>query len=274
VTIEDPAYRPRTKNRQFGIMLALAVVGGLTLGLGLLVLLGVEIVRRPKAARLARRMEDAARRLATGEVSEPARELDDVARHARFLPALHTAALFHRAVAFLREGEFARSAALFEIVHSVGWLESRRRNLVGHTAAMRAECEALRGDVTNARVWLEKARSAVRPAKKGVLVLPEVLIALRDGRHEEAAGIVAMRSSEAEAANDASSMRALRVLAGYALARSVIPPTPQTVTAMIAAARPFRRGELDYLAVAWPDLEEFLVAHGFIEPKVMSPLAL
>jgi tetratricopeptide (TPR) repeat protein len=139
---------------------------------------------------------------------------------------------------------------------------------------IRAEVYAIVGDLELAEKVYDQAASRISPARRGQLALANLLIHLRRGAFKH---VVEMPDEEwycAEGAFGQASMKRLRVLRAFAM--NNLPPTPQTreqIQSYLAGVRPFRRGEFDYLAAKWPELNAFIVEAGLSGDNPAPPVS-
>jgi hypothetical protein len=86
--------------------------------------------------------------------------------------------------------------------------------------------------------------------------VPEVIVACREGRFAEAVQRIDERRRQIDgslAGNDLRILRILRAMRAFALAQDATGSTPQQNLAL-SLARPTFPGELDCLAMRWPEL--------------------
>jgi len=265
-SLEDAAYTIRAKSTHVAFILLGVLVGGtlgaISAGIAVLPLLAFVFWSRRRATRYVVQLNEASQALMAGEVDAPARVYDSVMSGVKGRPGLHSVAVLNRACCFQRSGEHERAARLLAHVHESGWLESEA-TLSGHAASVAASCEGLRGALETARDWLAIAKQKVAPSKAGLLVFPELILAARTEDYAGAMNIADTRWSEAETVGGAAGMRSLRVIAAFARSKSGRLSESEIET-QLAAVRPFRPGELDYLAVSWPELRTFMQKHDLL----------
>jgi tetratricopeptide (TPR) repeat protein len=119
---------------------------------------------------------------------------------------------------------------------------------------------ALRGDVELAEDWLREAQRRDR----GLIVpghaylLPQLAIELRTGAASAILGQLADRWAELESTMKGESLRPLRVLRAFGVARAGGVRESGAAAPLLAALKPVRPDELAYLGVAWPELDQFI----------------
>jgi hypothetical protein len=204
--------------------------------------------------------------------------------------------LLQQGLAKMNEGDLEGATALFQKVGRRGWPlaasafaligiarlraggprqaldafgTAYRRSRLGlrvvrvQAAQWMALCHALLGDLEAASQWIAEARRTPREKVYGLRVdeIAEAIALLRRGDAAGAERLLSERWSEIERSTDAVLFRGVRLVRALAAERAGAGGTE----ALLGGARPFRRGEYLWLAVAWPEMAEFLEANGFAE---------
>jgi hypothetical protein len=239
---------------------------------GILVLYTLEILFR--WWRAARRWSDVERRsralMNVGELFEAGRTLDDFCRQARAWRLYHAMAVLLRAEVFMRENRGDRAYGLLAAVQNSHFFES------GKHGRRKADLQNLlafsflaRNDVDAAEQWLALAHNSAPPEQSALLLPLQMAIAIRRNRHS-----VVLRDAEAEWPQAQSvldphmlgALAALCAMASRRLDATVDPAREDKIARWLSLAQQSRT-PLDWLAVGWPDMKEFLRVHGLISAR-------
>ena len=123
---------------------------------------------------------------------------------------------------------------------------------------------ALRGDLDAATRWLDDARRRLARADElrlvhaATLSLAEAIVLCRAKRRDEAARLLERDWSKLEAALPAATMRRAWLVRALCASGD---PMRGSVEPALTILRAGRRGDLDWMAGRWPELETFLVAY-------------
>jgi tetratricopeptide (TPR) repeat protein len=169
----------------------------------------------------------------------------------------------HRAVAIyglglteLYRGALERAAQLLEAVDRSGALRGLgviHQPIQGQIAT----CHALLGRIDAARAALGEAATRSKGEATSFSVLPEALVACREGQPARALEVLATRWREVEIAG-ASMTKFARLVHAFAL-NAVDPAGNRDATReAVAGAKPIAPGELQPLLASWPEMEAFL----------------
>ena len=204
--------------------------------------------------------------LAAGEAAEALMAFEQAARLSReVLPLWHALSVHNVGVALLRAGEPERAVALIEVAWASGAMDAlmlrRQRDSL---QAMRAVAYAVAGQLEEAEQALLSAqlhRSKVHP---GRVMLAEGLVA---ARQESALAVTELGAQWEQAERDLSPIqrRALRLLLAFMVHRSGGPEA--AITQWLGGLQPMPAGCLDYLAVRWPELHEFMQARSLLRQQ-------
>lgn len=219
---------------------------------------GIIASERLHARSLNARLKAIAGTLARG--SEPfvvSRALEAVVADARPYPGFHSVALLFLGIARARGGDVDGALDLLYVVQRAGWLDGRPVWLAWLLPWL-SQLHCARGEVDLAAQWLTVARAALPPSRHGVLASPEALLALRQGRYEEAiAGIEAcLRAGDAAEATRAH----FAFLRAYACARAGR-PLPDDEVREAVAARVAATGRALPVEKWWPEVAAFVEKH-------------
>ena len=183
-------------------------------------------------------------------------------------PSLHPISVHNLADTLLHRGQLERALSLGAAVATYRGL--LRSPLVAASApSLVATCYALLGDLDSAKAWLPEARDAARLVACENALVPEVIVACREGRFAEAIGRIEERRRQIDGSLAGHDLRTLRVLLAFALSQTENASEAALAEAR-ALARPSFAGELDYLATRWPELKPFLDA---LPPALPSRVA-
>jgi hypothetical protein len=121
------------------------------------------------------------------------------------------------------------------------------------------------GDVDAGEKWLAAARKIGKhPAlshMKGDMLAEASLLARR-GQYAAANALLAQHWRAIEETVPAALMRGTRLMRAFVVERSG--GSADEVDQLCAGCRPFEKGEYDSLAIAWPEVQSFLAARGFV----------
>ena len=216
------------------------------------------VVTRRKAVGSFARNEDAVAHLRAGRAAEAAALWDELCEATRHAPLLHTLYVYNLGVATLHRGDPDRGAALMTAAKDAGWIRS------GALAHLRprietglALCHAVLGDLDAARRHSDAARALAGDARRALTLLADTMIAARSGTLAEPPTGDALH--DAESALMPSHIRGVRLLHAFARDRGDGPHRTAEHAALDLDIRP---GELDFLAVRWPELRAFMTARG------------
>ncbi len=238
----------------------LAVLAAFTLSIA-----GLLVFYRRRAMKLAIENNEGIALLNSGRLDEAITLYGSLYSRAGNMHSLRALFVTNLGIAYLRRGEADRALEHFDIARKSGWV-ARQKLLPNQTVLLMSTATAqfARGDIAAAKETLAEAQRGCPPARRGMLLAIETLVATREGEFAQAAEHAGMRWSEAEALLPATSMRLLRVLRAFALVNAGLGETAtREASDLLIGARPSRLGEFDYIAQNWPAFRAFLVEHGF-----------
>jgi hypothetical protein len=276
----EPEYRPmgrmawygRTFPALFITGIGVAVLGAwvspIVAWVGVLGLLGWSFSRRRAMHGHLRDNDDGVALLVSGELTAAAQIFDKLCTRSRGTPALHSLFVYNRAVTHLEAGELDRAVALLSAVLHAGWIGPKGVLAVHYPSVLGrlAIAEALRGRLQQADGWRARAHAATSAAKRGTLLLLDTVVESRLGNFKRVVEIVEDGWSRSENMLNAKQLRTLRLLQGFALERLAgsdyrAVSREGDLRRAVEAVRDGRRGEFDFLAVAWEELQSFLQRH-------------
>jgi tetratricopeptide (TPR) repeat protein len=227
-------------------------------------LIGVFLFYRRKALALARENNEGLALLGANRLDEAAALYERLAARAGNMHSLRALFLTNLGVVLLRKGETDRALGYLTTAHESGWLE-KQKLFPNHAALLNALAlgHQLKGDAATARDFLARAQRSVAPARRGMLLLTESVIAARAGDFAGVRTLTDANWTSAEGSLLAPQLRALRLVRAFALTQLASGGDEAEVTTLVAGARPMPAGEIDYLAAEWPAFRAFLAQHGF-----------
>ncbi|PRQ06587.1 hypothetical protein [Enhygromyxa salina] len=189
-----------------------------------------------------------------------------------------------RGVLALRLGQVHEARARLLAVEATGWLGTFRisRQANGEGYASLSICGSVLGEVDEARAWLERGREVLDPAREHAITphkddeldssslsveLAEATLLAREDHHQQ---LFALLQRLGRGKGDLLG-RALHLLQAYTLHRlsegedeyrGVFSSMP--IQPLLAE---LRRGELDFMAVHWPELHAFMQARRLLGPE-------
>ncbi|HEX8793505.1 MAG TPA: hypothetical protein VF765_21330 [Polyangiaceae bacterium] len=219
---------------------------------------GVIVVERLHARSLNARLKVIAGTLARdGEPFVVSRALEALVADARPYPGFHSVALLFLGIARARGGDLDGALALLYVVQNGGWLR-QRAVWQAWLLPWLSQLHAARGEMDLAHQWLDVGRAGLPADKREVLYAPEALLAMREGRHDEA---IALIESYVGAAKPSDAVRGhfafLRAYACECAGR----PLPEEEVREILAARAATEGRALPVEKWWPELAAFVEKH-------------
>jgi hypothetical protein len=228
---------------------------------------GVIIVSRLHARALNARLKALAGTLARdGDPFVAARSLEALVADARAYPGFHCVALLFLGIARARGGDADGALELLYTVNRAGWL-THRTVWMAWLLPWLARLHVARGEVDLAEQWLGVARRRLPEGKRDALIEPEALIALRQGKNEEAIALI--DGYVTDTATDASDpvrdhFALLRAFACDRAGRAL----PEEEVRTLVAARVASPGRALPLEKWWADFAAFVERHA---PKPSTP---
>ncbi len=164
----------------------------------------------------------------------------------------------------MRQGRLEEAHAVLSDNDATHERQLKRLLLHGTSSVDLSLYSALLGKIDEAESWFgiteRRAAVAANPSLPAMRVFARAVLDCRKERYEDAARLLDERWAECEAALTGSDLRPLRVVRAFALAAAG-PRSAGVAESMLASSKPVYEGEYDYLGVAWPAMETFLVSH-------------
>lgn len=274
-----PAERTLSRAGWYARALPVAVVLGASAGIAavhvsplvmwavLAGVLGWTLTRRRRVIAMLRDHDDAVHLVAVGEIERARSTFAELVARARTMPALHALFSLGLAGTELDAGEPSIALERLEAVRDSGWIGPRGM-LGGQRPVLHARLAlayAHRGDVDTALAELERAHALLPVARRGSLLLADVVVLLRAGRPRDARARVVEDLSRARQLLAASKVGCVRVLAAWAERLEERPdyraPAATPDLSALLEDEP-TRAALRRLARSWSPLQDFLGAHG------------
>jgi hypothetical protein len=240
----------------------------------------IAINERRRVEHGVRVYDDAREHMRSGNIVAAAEAVDEVLL--RSGSSLRYAAVYVRlallrGVLALRLGQVEQARMRLLAVEATGWLGSFRisRQATGEGYASLSICGSVLGEVDDARAWLERGREVLDPARQHAITphkddeldsssvsieLAEATLLAREDHHQQ---LFALLQRLGRSKGDLLG-RALHLLQAYTLHRlsegedeyrGVFSSMP--IEPLLAE---LHRGELDFMAVHWPELRAFMQA--------------
>jgi hypothetical protein len=141
-----------------------------------------------------------------------------------------------------------------------------QKTLLPHTTVQLATSYALLGEIDAAKGWIDKT-PATAPRRYAMpvaqLAFARAVIDCRSNRCAEAARTLDDAWPEIERTLKAHQVRPYGILRAFARANGDVRDA-DVVEGELALARPAFAGEHAYLGTAWPEMQQFLTAHGLV----------
>jgi hypothetical protein len=201
-----------------------------------------------------------------------ARKLDEAAAAFELLAKrapnklLHGLAVYNVAAVALRKGDLERALSVLGAL----W-QAKVHTMVG-AHQLREQVPLLismaytqLGDVDAGERWLAAARKLGKhPALSHMKndVIAEASLLARRADYRKASALLAEHWRAIEETTPAALMRSTRLMRAFVVERSG--GSPDEVDQLCAGCKPFEKGEYDSLAIAWPEVQSFLAARGFV----------
>jgi hypothetical protein len=239
--------------------LAAAVGGGIVVMFVALVIRNVRQIRR-----FTRDNNEAVAMLARGELQRAYDVFWRWAERAR-VPYASALARHNVACTLVRQGKLQHAIDVYTHNEQLFGRALISAALHPTSAADLALAHALAGNVAEAETWLaradERAEQPRQPAFPIIRVYARAVIDCRSGRAADAARELDNRWGELEVVLTGSNVRPIRVVRAFAHA-AIGPRNAGVVEQVLTGMRPAYAGEFRYLGVAWPEMHQFLEAHG------------
>lgn len=263
--------------RAVGVVLAAEALAGVAWALsasawlGFGVLFGIVFAwsfRRRSDLHVALTNNERARELLDiGEVEQAEALLDAVLANRRTPVNIRPFAAYYRALAAMRRGDYPEARSRLEGVIDSGWLANRRalQNLAPAIYAAATLAAVLDGDLEAADEWRAAGRRCPANLERHWFVADGFALARRE-RWEELLRMLDRRWDAIEGTVSGAGIRQLQLLQALAISRLHEREdnyrglhSGDEVRALIHGIRP---GRFRHLATKWPELAEFMQAHG------------
>ncbi|MGA9521152.1 MAG: hypothetical protein WBV82_06795 [Myxococcaceae bacterium] len=218
-----------------------------------------------RANRSAAAYNRAISEMSSGKDSDALRQFEMAAR--RSDGAQHAIGLFYMGACHLNLGDVHRALELFAAAERSG--KSRAIPYAHETLPnLIATCYALRGETAIARRWLAEGRRRVGARTSPLALLPEAVVACREGRPDEAVKATTERMAEVEGgmARYARLVRLVRAFSLHAADNGSEPEVLET----IAGLKPVRESEVALLSGSWPEMQAFIERRRLSETKAAA----
>lgn len=226
------------------LLLSIGVVGG-TIGL------------RRGASKANETNQRAINLLNAGEVDEAGAIFERLAQKRR-LSHGHVVFVYNCAVAALLQGRHQRALSIFNAVEQSGRMRKRfLRNLEPNLYIEMGCCLALTGNLDEARKYLRRASHLLRPPEDGRLLFLEAVLAVRSGDCAAAAARIDEQWRRAEGSLRGPTIRTLRLVHAFALAKLGQQDT-QKFRTLVAGAQPATQVDFHWSTVSWPEFDTFV----------------
>lgn len=223
------------------------------------------MARLPQLRRLT---QQGLEHLNAGEAAEALMLFEQASRLSQgLLPMGHAMAVHNVGVALLRAGEPERAVALIEQVWAAGAMDAwQLRPSRDVLYAARSVAHAVAGQLDEAEQALMTAQTYRSKRHPGRLLFAEALVAARQAV-APAGDELAAQWEQAERDLTPIQRRGMRLLLAFLVHRSQGPET--TISLWLGGLLPMPAGALDYLAVRWPELHEFMKTRNLL--RVEAP---
>ena len=187
-------------------------------------------------------------------------------------PALSALARHNLGWTLMRQGRLEEALA---VISNNDWAHERdlkRMSLHGTSSVDLSLFCALLGKIEDAESWLqvtEQRAATANPSLPAMKVFARAVLDCRRERCEDAARLLDEQWPECEAALRGSELRPLRVVRAYAHAAGG-PRNSGVADHLLASSRPVYDGEYDFLGVAWPAMQSFLLSHRLVRQPAQS----
>lgn len=218
-------------------------------------------VQRASYSAAVQQNQTAVSLLNAGRIDEAAEIFDRLARSERNTPG-HAVYVFNRAVAYMLQGRPRRAYSLFNaVLRSHAFHFGFSHNYLPLLYVEVATCLALMGEMADARRTRDDAARALQDHEFGRLVFLDAVLLAREGHDAAVCELATTRYHEAESLLRVPTLKALRLVHAFALARSGSRSSSRFNT-LIQGVRPARRGEFAWIGAEWPEFRAFLADVG------------
>lgn len=182
-------------------------------------------------------------------------------------PNLSAVARHNLGWTLLRQGRLEEAVAVVSDNDAAHERALKDLTLYGTSSVDLTLCCALLGKIEDAESWLQvterREATAANPSLPAMKVFARAVLDCRKAQCGDAARLLDERWPECEAALTGSELRPLRVVRAYAHAAEG-PRHSGVADNLLASSRPVYDGEYDFLGVAWPAMQTFLVSHRLV----------
>jgi len=238
----------------------LVAIGLLLVGLALPLAISRQRTRRALKGWLAKN-EEALALLRAGRYDGAASIWDDLATKAKWAPAVHALLVHNLGVATLHMKRPKHALALMNNVIESGWFRSGALSGVNTNLGIaHALAHAIVGDLDAAERVRTEAAAGLGESRRGATMLVDTVIGARRGTLGEPPTQEALRLAEASLMP--THVRAIPILHAFAKTKGEGSYRTAEEDAPTADGGGLARGDLDFLAVEWPELAAYLEAQG------------
>lgn len=276
----EAAFRPLARQTLYQMSIPMAIAVGAGVGLvGTWVspaliwlafagLLGGSLARRRRMFQFLRDNDEGVALIAAGDYAEAGSLYAQLCGRSRRMPALHSLFVFNRSIVELETGNLEAAVEGLRAVVQAGWIRERGSLSVYYPSVLSrlAMGEALLGRLAAAESWQARAHAASSKAKRGALLLVDLIIEARRTNYDTVVDLVHEEWARAENLLPTKHLRTVRLVEAFALAQTKRGDYRQEsrqheLSRALARAREAQRGAYDYLAPAWPAMRDFLAMH-------------
>jgi tetratricopeptide (TPR) repeat protein len=167
----------------------------------------------------------------------------------------------------MRQGRLEEALAVLENNDAANERALKQVTLHGTSSVDLSLVCALLGKIEDAESWLRvterRAATSANPSLSAMTVFARAVLDCRRERYEDAARLLDEQWPECEAALKGAELRPLRVVRAYAHA-AMGPRNAGVADNLLASSRPVYDGEYDFMGVAWPAMQPFLLSHRLV----------
>jgi len=238
----------------------LIAVGLLLVGLAVPLAVSRQRTRRALKGWLGQN-EEALALLRAGRYEDATSIWDGLAQKAKWAPAVHAMLVHNLSVATLHLKRPKRALGLMKNVIDSGWFQSGALSGVSTNQGIaHALAHAIVGDVDEAERVRAEAATGLGESRRGATMLVDTMIGARRGTLGEPPTQEALRLAEASLMP--THVRAIPILHAFAKTTGEGSYRTAEEDAPAADGGGLAPGDLDFLAVEWPELAAYLDAHG------------
>lgn len=214
--------------------------------------------------------QDAVVLLAKGRVAKAKQMFFDLVQKSASYPNLQALFLHNYGIATMRMGDLEEAYQRCNTALSSGWLT--RKSWFGpgvyvQLCAGMAILQTLRGELEDARNWLEQAKEIPTESSQAEIVSAEMLFLVRTGEWDKALQLYHRSFHEFKDLLPAPALRRMYLLRAFAEEQQKGSSYREVASELTFQLRDASATEFAFLTTRWRELQEFVAHLGFSSPQ-------